>query len=958
MFSLHDKLGWRNKVQKVEVEVSFSYLIGIESRGRSCSPISLIFQDTSLTLRFLTHETIENILTLMDFCYSHVEGSNQGKRSSVNLQVRGFHQIDEDDIGRSSIKGSSDYSCSSSVTDDEGNGVKAPGVVARLMGLDSLPTATVAEPYSTPFFDTRSLRDAPYRRTPDFLYERQLMHSGKQPPKLEGFSRNLVEPMPHKLNRPIERFQTEMLPPKSAKSISITHHKLFSPIKSPGYIPTKNAAQIMEEAAKIIEPGPYTSSKGKMPLVGSSSAPLKFQELTDKIEAAHRPPRIAEPSQRPVESKAYKQLKGQSLSKSWNGVDDAPQFRIFPSEESTSPGLKTKGKSVSLAVQAKVNVQKRGGLSSSGSSSLQGHREHKELKGNQPLKSQQNSQKNIHRKPTTPSVSGVLRQNNQKQNCSTNRDKLPTKSVASNQQGRKALSSEASFGHNKPSIKVVGNSKVGVRRSGLDTSDTEKVVASQSRTKNFPRKKRAIEGNSYRERSGFGDALLVNEDNKPVQPNATIEGHSRWMDDSRRKGMDVVSFTFTSPMKKPVTGSQVSVPVVEKHTNFGVGSKYSDEHIYPNENRSKVPSLGLNVIGGDALNKLLEQKLRELTYGIESSSRNLIKPMEVATSASFWPEFVSDLNAVSTTPKDCDNRAKLGVHRDSIVYDSNCFSTKAHRFQEAEEVDEHSIDSSSTVRKDSNCRQPSPVSILEPCFSNESCNSSDSADSNRMIDSTQCSSVQSQPVVDSSRPKKFQSVEADSELSDSASSTCTWNFSRECGTRFSMINVRKTEKRELGYVREVINNADLMFRDLALGRAHEMVNPHLFEMLENQKSWSRSTSKGESNSRLRRRVLFDCVAECLDLRCKPYVGGSCRKWAKGVAVVQQEGRLAEEIYKEISSFRSMGDWMLDSLVDKDMSTKHGKWLDFELEELEVGGEISRGILSSLVDEVVADILLV
>ncbi|KAF9618785.1 hypothetical protein IFM89_002653 [Coptis chinensis] len=64
------------------------------------------------------------------------EGSNQGKRSNVNLQVTGFHQIDEDDIGRSSIKGSSDYSCSSSVTNDEGNGVKAPGVVARLMGLD------------------------------------------------------------------------------------------------------------------------------------------------------------------------------------------------------------------------------------------------------------------------------------------------------------------------------------------------------------------------------------------------------------------------------------------------------------------------------------------------------------------------------------------------------------------------------------------------------------------------------------------------------------------------------------------------------------------------------------------------------------------------------------------------------------------------------------------------------
>ncbi|KAF9607907.1 hypothetical protein IFM89_003721 [Coptis chinensis] len=86
------------------------------------------------------------------------EGSNQGKRSSVNLQVTEFHQIDEDDIGISSIKGSSDYSCSSSMTNDEGNGVKALGVVARLMGLDFLPTTTVGEPYSTPLSYERSTK--------------------------------------------------------------------------------------------------------------------------------------------------------------------------------------------------------------------------------------------------------------------------------------------------------------------------------------------------------------------------------------------------------------------------------------------------------------------------------------------------------------------------------------------------------------------------------------------------------------------------------------------------------------------------------------------------------------------------------------------------------------------------------------------------------------------------------
>ena len=55
--------------------------------------------------------------------------------------------MDDNETGAgSSNKGSSDYSCASSVTDDDGYGTKAPGVVARLMGLDSLPASNAIDP--------------------------------------------------------------------------------------------------------------------------------------------------------------------------------------------------------------------------------------------------------------------------------------------------------------------------------------------------------------------------------------------------------------------------------------------------------------------------------------------------------------------------------------------------------------------------------------------------------------------------------------------------------------------------------------------------------------------------------------------------------------------------------------------------------------------------------------------
>lgn len=88
---------------------------------------------------------------------------------------------EEDLAAGSSIKGSSDYSCASSVTDEEGYGTRAPSVVARLMGLDSMPpSSNVSEPFSTPFSDSQSLRDTHYhRRNLNFYQEHQHMHFGQ-----------------------------------------------------------------------------------------------------------------------------------------------------------------------------------------------------------------------------------------------------------------------------------------------------------------------------------------------------------------------------------------------------------------------------------------------------------------------------------------------------------------------------------------------------------------------------------------------------------------------------------------------------------------------------------------------------------------------------------------------------------------------------------------------------------
>ncbi|KAE8708813.1 protein FAR1-RELATED SEQUENCE 11-like [Hibiscus syriacus] len=888
-------------------------------------------------------------------CSSKSEQSKQGKRSDGNLTMTQFHLTDEDEIEATSIKGSTDYSCASSITDDDVFGAKAPSVVARLMGLDSLPTYT--EPYSTPLFDTQSLRDAHIRnRKLSYHHDQLVVYPGDLFSKIEGPARNFVESKPQKtVSKPIEKFQMESLPPKSAKTIPVTHHKLLSPIKSPGFISTKNAAHIMETAARIIQPSPQAIAKDKMPMVGSSSVPvkvrdfkermeavqkmppvgssslsLKARDLKEKAETTHKTSRLTESTRRPAESNAAKYLKGQTLNKSWNGFTETTSPRTSDTEEISS-ALKSKGKSVSLAIQAKFNVQKREGLASSSTRSLLGPKDQSDVVCSQPFKSQLSTQKTSHKKPSMQNSSGVLKQNNQMQNSIADKEKLPSKPTCSNLRSRKVLSDDSAFGQHRMSGKAAGNSKTGLRKSSLVTStmDGEKE-GPYSCTKN-PRKKRSIDRDIHFEKNQVVDSVLIEKKQKEDHP--VNERSFSWVEDSKNKGMDVVSFTFTTPLTRPM---EISAQVAEKNRGFCMDNR--GKRLLLDTDSMKLSSSGYNVIGGDALSKLLEQKLRELTIAVESSSQKSLNSGSASGSISFSQDMGhSTPNACSSLPKLHD---KLGS-----CYSSNLYSADLQLLRLKQKLqggaDECSSSSLDAV-------QPSPVSILEPSFSIESCNSSDSTDSFSIEESKQCSFVQSREVLGLSALKKLLPVEADTELSDSASSM----YSRTVAKSNENFVSVKSANWELEYVNLILCNMELMFKDFALNRACETINPRLFDQLESRRGGFRSDGGGES--RLERKVLFDSVSECIDLRCRQYVGGGYKMWTKGMMILRRNERLAEEVYNEICRWRGMGDCMVDELVDKDMSSQHGKWLDFEVDALVLGVDIEGQILNALVDEVITE----
>ncbi|KAJ6974005.1 hypothetical protein NC653_030150 [Populus alba x Populus x berolinensis] len=69
--------------------------------------------------------------------YEFPEGLKQGKENVEKMAKPRLHMTELDDRrANSSNRGSREFSCASSVTSDEGCGTRAPGAVARLMGLD------------------------------------------------------------------------------------------------------------------------------------------------------------------------------------------------------------------------------------------------------------------------------------------------------------------------------------------------------------------------------------------------------------------------------------------------------------------------------------------------------------------------------------------------------------------------------------------------------------------------------------------------------------------------------------------------------------------------------------------------------------------------------------------------------------------------------------------------------
>ncbi|KAK4402154.1 hypothetical protein Sango_0956100 [Sesamum angolense] len=695
--------------------------------------------------------------------------------------------------------------------------------------------------------------------------------------------------------------------------------------------------------------------KGNAASLGSSPVPFRIRDMKEKMEAAKRSSRSADASQRGKEQSSVKNMKKQlnarGLGRSEDNYDETKRVG--------SQRLRSKDKSVSLAAQAKASTQKRDGLTSVGNRSSEKHKEHNDIKPNGPGKNLTNIQKKVEKQSSSKKPSEVLRLNNQKQNSASAKDRENSEPSCSHPKERKESNLSTNYIQGRTSRTVnniVVNKVVTSRKTNFVAADPENEHSSL-RAKTTSKKKLPINGDNQSGGSVTQKAVMM-ENEKPVKCNVSFEGDSKWDEIDNKNSLDVVSFTFTSPIKKSGAGFSSCCTILEA-TNSSLPNcnpcvRESDPRY------SAASSSVFNVIGGDALSVLLEQKLKELTSRVELSQKDLSEPSSISGSTNSNINIGSTVNLVNSIPMENDTcKSKQEIHA------SDCPST-GKLWHKAEREYKNSV-SYRACHDKKNSRDKNALIVLsirylhlqgcnsvssQPSLSATSSDSFDVDGSSSNEGRLPCLSIESSEGMNWSSSRKFH---PDVEISDTASSLSIRTMSETVASSLYMTDSKDNSHWELKYIVDILHSRGLLLEEFALGQAHKIIAPDLFDQLESQKMDSYKVM-GE-HVVLERKVLFDCVSECLEVRCGRLLAGSCKFWAKQTTTLHRRQWLAEDLYREISSWTNAEELMVDELVDKDMSSKSGKWIDFEVEAFEEGVEIEERILTSLVDELIDDFLL-
>ncbi|GAB4827883.1 hypothetical protein Ancab_034767 [Ancistrocladus abbreviatus] len=863
--------------------------------------------------------------------------------------------------------------------------MKAPGLVARLMGLESMPAVQQDRLNEGGQHGEKGGIVSSLDKE-DLILEKGSGKYELRPEKIQktGLSER----------RPVTKFGADALQIKNVLSRSRKHHpRLASPVKSPRI--GRSTSRLIDAATRILEPGLQARNRTKCSLTYSSSViqPLQDEVMTEAESVMGLPTQSNCSESRPV------YLKGQTSCRSCGNLLQATDLRLESGERAPNFDLPASNvrdiffKDVEqcnarpatcvekeevvlltstyprdcLPAQAMANVSAQfeaiiHGMDPSCSGPVQRHFP---------------SCSDIHQNGASSSIALKNRVPMQSQML-TRGDRVPPNYRFTNGQPRRSPSVVNSVTHRKDfavlnynmnqtplkassKLDNISEAERKYCRRRDDSSSTQRNPVRKRRNSTVTRQDGGLSSSSpitEQQRSTKNKILSASRQRFTANPvnHSCLKSRASSQEGNRTngtKGVDVVSFTFGSPVKSKV-GTLYPKEMDEKKTGQipFVNDNYSQQKLMAEGICSKETSEKSLLMNEDALGALLEQKLKELTCQAEDESA--AGPVTSGrTTASILQELIAALTAARPTSQAVINESDV---KDKLQSHHGVMDT-------ASQAKSRTKRSSVGVSHDSN--NFSPGSVLEASFSNESCISSSMDDGSGNVLQSDCINISND---------KPPSVYTEPDLSDSASSVNNKRFSHvtvvtdllnHISTAIENFNLAPTRSTGImvDHIREVILRAELLFGKRGQHNAHTFVDFLLGAFLDELESlaiaaWKNTVIlgfeviKGENHLK---GFLFDCIIECLDQKYCRYCNFGFNTWSRLPTQMNSE-LLVEAFDEEVRKWASLAGKTVDEMINWEMSTSVGKWTDFEIEGFETGAEINQAIVQTLIDEVVIDLL--
>lgn len=791
------------------------------------------------------------------------------------------------------------------------DGMRAAGLVARLMGLESMPVVNQNKPNKG--LDSEKL-----------IVGHENSHGNvrtySRATKTEGF---------------IGRSSKSMM----SRDKRQDHHKLPSPVKSPRSPSRTSATRLLQSAAtKILEPQVHSRSLARCTITYIDS---------DNVDGSGAGSSLKNGREAPI---------GESLVGLQSRESGSDCSNAATAASSNSNGSSVEGK-IKTPVTTSRRVRNAKHIVDQAK-----HNVHSMEK--KPGKDVVNSRLALRNEPSKRYESPLVR--DKEAHATRPSSRKPIEKARNEQNGAKDFirlnKNLRECSPTRSPTKVSNNFRVEATRSDWERNSARKKRPSQGRPAEIVgpintafSKQAAVRSfsssiNHRKEAAGFIGGSSTNRHGTGRLLTKKADG------DSGIKDNGIVSFTFSSPMRHVSTSSGRQEAKVKGKLSGELTRGDSCSRLNSDTNIERM------TLRGNQLSNLLEQKIKQLTC-LDGENLKTANPLPAKSTATILVELISALTTedpfhlesgnnffgVSTLSEDSfldgDDLSVSTVSQDRMLI-------LKEKFQEE---DKTGISASFSVI-DSD--RPSPVSILEAPFSNDSCSVG-----------SPCSSGGKQHFQSIESFGKRYMLDFEANLVASVTPTYTNELDTEeipraddekPGMHGSCLQKAGFSEAKINSISEVISNAQLLFESTPLFESDVTmrcsVDILLLSILEtNLESFQRSLDFGKEEYQLRD-LLFDCIIEWFDSKCSLSCCSGYREWLKLHAFLSR-GRLLREVNEEIRGWGAYAGRVGDDLIEKEIRVSTPMWTQFEIESFEIGMEIENEILVAVVDEMVADMLL-